>query len=888
MKRGTATPGAPVQPPAELGLTPPKPSSSSPPLTRSFSDKRQRFVEPSGPGDEAAAATTTERPPEAYELRHFASMDELETPVWLLNPRSRKNVWGNKAALSLYGKRSVEDFRGLSLAHCEGDFAKPFFDEAARVLSPSRNSSSPSAGSSARSQAARGQLQCRLPGLGPGSPQLHYVFTVRFRGVRLLSEASGISLPSEVCLVTAESSLFNSMNQSLRALEMLKSSPIFTFLFSTEGQLLTANPCAVTFYESFFERKYGAASRTWVLDLRSILCCGDWDETVSYPDNNGPALDPSVQAKEKKAEKLLEHIQHVLFVEKFESFRIQMKMPKRRDPSKHRWVEFEMWAAKDPITQLQAILVNQTNMQETKKLELELKDKRDDLETRNKQLQVELKRAKGHGAKGSLDLDNTVDKTIALLDSIMAGKQPGKEDIQRLKQALRTQNLRAPNRLEEMLLSNKKGFEGEVGLSLFEMLNPKGLKDVLAQPLSARENSNAKKSLSRNSTMDLDTEDEGGNEGGLEPASEDGVIPRGIDQSKPVLEVLETVDDWLFDAFKLEEVTGGHPLSVLACHLFKRLNMFETFEINETQFLHFALKIESGYPVSNAYHNRTHVANVLQSMYTLLTKGLGPEVAGDEEILAGLLAALIHDYEHKGVNNDFLVRFQDDLALKYNDRSPLENHHISAAFDVMLTKPYDIFANTSLEVFIKLRKLVIAMVLATDMKIHFEVLGRFRLIEKKLGRLSSDPVGSEGCSSPSAEEAQSGSADSSGLQPEEVSLALQVCLKCADIGHVYCDSSVHLRWVQKLEQEFFAQGDREEENGAITKSPLMDREKAGITKSQVGFFKVVVVPLFASFCAAFPSTAPMLESLHRNLKLWAKIEEDQLEISEVFDVVLSD
>ena len=34
----------------------------------------------------------------------------------------------------------------LSLAHREGDFAKPFFDEAARVLSPSRNSSSPSAG----------------------------------------------------------------------------------------------------------------------------------------------------------------------------------------------------------------------------------------------------------------------------------------------------------------------------------------------------------------------------------------------------------------------------------------------------------------------------------------------------------------------------------------------------------------------------------------------------------------------------------------------------------------------------------------------------------------------------------------------------------------------
>ena len=114
------------------------------------------------------------------------------------------------------------------------------------------------------------------------------------------------------------------------------------------------------------------------------------------------------------------------------------------------------------------------------------------------------------------------------------------------------------------------------------------------------------------------------------------------------------------------------------------------------------------------------------------------------------------------------------------------------------------------------------------------------------------------------------------------SASTQQCASLSDIGHVYCESNVHLRWVQKLEQEFFAQGDMEEEMGAIGKSPLMDREKAGITKSQVGFFKVVVVPLFKSFCTAFPGCDPALEYLNRNLKLWAKIEEEQLEISEVF------
>ncbi len=37
-----------------------------------------------------------------------------------------------------------------------------------------------------------------------------------------------------------------------------------------------------------------------------------------------------------------------------------------------------------------------------------------------------------------------------------------------------------------------------------------------------------------------------------------------------VLEVLAKVDDWQFDAFKLSEVSGGRPLSLLSYALLKR------------------------------------------------------------------------------------------------------------------------------------------------------------------------------------------------------------------------------------------------------------------------------------------------------------------------------
>ena len=43
----------------------------------------------------------------------------------------------------------------------------------------------------------------------------------------------------------------------------------------------------------------------------------------------------------------------------------------------------------------------------------------------------------------------------------------------------------------------------------------------------------------------------------------------------------------------------------------------------------------------------------------------------------------MHDYEHVGRTNDFLVAVEDRLALLYNDKAPLENHHLAASFALL-------------------------------------------------------------------------------------------------------------------------------------------------------------------------------------------------------------
>lgn len=102
---------------------------------------------------------------------------------------------------------------------------------------------------------------------------------------------------------------------------------------------------------------------------------------------------------------------------------------------------------------------------------------------------------------------------------------------------------------------------------------------------------------------------------------------------------------------------------------------------------------------------------------------------------------------------------------------------------------------------------------------------------------------------------------------EARTLALQMALKCADLGHWACQRPVHRKWVQRLEEEFFRQGDKEGEAG-LPISPLMDRNKGGVTKSQTGFYSIVALPQFQAFCANFPACTPLLEAIKDNYQMW--------------------
>lgn len=68
----------------------------------------------------------------------------------------------------------------------------------------------------------------------------------------------------------------------------------------------------------------------------------------------------------------------------------------------------------------------------------------------------------------------------------------------------------------------------------------------------------------------------------------------------------------------------------------------------------------------------------------------------------------------------------------YNDESVLENHHLAVAFKLLQNESNDIFQNIAKKQRQIIRKMVIDMVLATDMSKHMSLLAELKtMVETK-------------------------------------------------------------------------------------------------------------------------------------------------------------
>merc|ERR1719389_1279103 len=80
-----------------------------------------------------------------------------------------------------------------------------------------------------------------------------------------------------------------------------------------------------------------------------------------------------------------------------------------------------------------------------------------------------------------------------------------------------------------------------------------------------------------------------------------------------------------------------------------------------------------------------------------------------------LIAGIAHDLGHPGVNNGFLSEVGHELALQYNDRSPLENMHCAKLYTIVANPTTNVFQNLTKDQYKEVRKYCIDTILHTDM-----------------------------------------------------------------------------------------------------------------------------------------------------------------------------
>ncbi|EPZ33403.1 HD-domain/PDEase-like protein [Rozella allomycis CSF55] len=324
---------------------------------------------------------------------------------------------------------------------------------------------------------------------------------------------------------------------------------------------------------------------------------------------------------------------------------------------------------------------------------------------------------------------------------------------------------------------------------------------------------------------------------------------------------LENVLKWDFTALDFNFISKESPLLVLGFHFFTQNGLIQNFHIDPLKFINFLSNIQANYHKSNPYHNHMHAADVLQAVQYYMADEFFIDLLNPLDQLIIYIAAAIHDYDHPGVNNNFLINSSDPKALLYNDKSVLENHHVSASFLIMEKAGNNFLAGLSKADFKQFRQWVIECVLATDLSLHFQFVSTFK-----------------------AKIAQKEDFQPQNKMDDKLVLC-KVLVKCGDVNHPTRPLKTHLRWSKMCIDEFFNQGDQEKKLG-LPISPFMDRDTAKVAAAQVGFIDFICWPIFDAFNNYLPMPEVM-ENLKMNKDYWkSKKEEEDVGIPYKFPEIM--
>ena len=333
------------------------------------------------------------------------------------------------------------------------------------------------------------------------------------------------------------------------------------------------------------------------------------------------------------------------------------------------------------------------------------------------------------------------------------------------------------------------------------------------------------------------------------------ISPSSIDPK-----LYENIETQEFNIFKLEsEIGRENVLPLIGYYVYKYFGFEEI--INNNKFENWCQKIADGYIRKNFYHNDLHASDITQTCLLYFKMGEFETVHKftKSNICSLFLSCMCHDYQHPGVNNNFLKETNNKIAVRYNDISILENMHISKTFKIILThKECNVFENVDKNLYKEMRKEMISCVLATDMAFHNIYVDFLKqcVNEKKEGIKESDDK----------------------KQKEERNQKyMNLLIHSADISNPTKLFDIYFEWAKLVVEEFWDQGDKEKK---LNLPCFCDREKVTIYQSQLGFINFIEIPYFSLLADLNPKLKFFYDNLLNNKNILLSLQEKDKEKKE--------
>ena len=292
---------------------------------------------------------------------------------------------------------------------------------------------------------------------------------------------------------------------------------------------------------------------------------------------------------------------------------------------------------------------------------------------------------------------------------------------------------------------------------------------------------------------------------------------------------------------------GAHSIFIqVMLQILSKYHFVERLKIKTEKLMSILRVIEVSYQ-DNPYHNAVHAADVVQTVQAIVTATRVDETCSALELFALFFAAAVHDFDHPGVSNQFLTSTRDSLAIRYNDRSILENYHVSQVFKIMRQHPAcDFTLDLPLSQQTAFKEIVVSLVLATDMKQHFALLSQFKT--RFLG----------------------GSKITHPTDEDKV-LLFKFILHSSDISNPVKPCAVYRKWAERVMKEFREQGDTEKLHD-LPYSPFCEPHQ-DIAKCQRGFMDFIVRPQYEVMIQTYPILSLLLVNLEENYAYWQNVAE---------------